>query len=84
MELAACLSIPSGKEEVLATGKAGTVYVCHPLLVHAAQSHRGKNPRFMAQAALMANKEFEIKRPDGNYAPVESAIRKGLGSYNLL
>ena len=40
-------------EEVLATGEAGTVYLCHPFLVHAAQVHRGVNPRFMAQPPLL-------------------------------
>jgi hypothetical protein len=39
--------------EVLATGDAGTVYLCHPFLVHAAQAHRGSNPRFMAQPPLL-------------------------------
>jgi hypothetical protein len=39
--------------EVLATGNAGTVYLCHPFLVHAAQMHRGSNPRFMAQPPLL-------------------------------
>jgi hypothetical protein len=39
--------------EVLATGEAGTVYLCHPFLVHAAQVHRGSNPRFMAQPPLL-------------------------------
>jgi hypothetical protein len=39
--------------EVLATGDAGTVYLCHPLLVHAAQIHRGAHPRFMAQPPLL-------------------------------
>lgn len=39
--------------EVLATGEAGTVYLCHPFLVHAAQVHRGVNPRFMAQPPLL-------------------------------
>jgi hypothetical protein len=39
--------------EVLATGDAGTVYLCHPFLVHAAQIHRGTNPRFMAQPPLL-------------------------------
>lgn len=39
--------------EVLATGDAGTVYLCHPLLVHAAQIHRGSQPRFMAQPPLL-------------------------------
>ncbi len=38
-------------EVALATGEAGTVYLCHPFLVHAAQIHRGKRPRFMAQPA---------------------------------
>jgi hypothetical protein len=37
----------------LATGAAGTVYLCHPFLVHAAQPHRGLEPRFMAQPPLL-------------------------------
>jgi hypothetical protein len=41
------------REEVLATGPAGTVYLCHPLLVHAAQVHRGTVPRFLAQPPLL-------------------------------
>jgi hypothetical protein len=40
-------------KEVLATGDAGTVYLCHPFLVHAAQMHRGLQPRFMAQPPLL-------------------------------
>lgn len=39
--------------EVHATGSAGTVYLCHPFLVHAAQKHRGSTPRFMAQPPLL-------------------------------
>jgi hypothetical protein len=38
---------------VTATGEAGTVYLCHPFLVHAAQMHRGDRPRFMAQPPLL-------------------------------
>jgi hypothetical protein len=38
---------------VTATGEAGTVYLCHPFLVHAAQPHRGQRPRFMAQPPLL-------------------------------
>ena len=41
------------KRESVATGEAGTVYLCHPFLVHAAQRHCGVNPRFMAQPALL-------------------------------
>ena len=36
-----------------ATGPAGTVYLCHPFLVHAAQAHRGTEPKFMAQPPLL-------------------------------
>ncbi len=42
----------AGFEEALATGAAGTVYLCHPFIVHAAQPHRGIKPRFMAQPPL--------------------------------
>lgn len=63
-------------DEVLATGDAGTVYLCHPFLVHAAQPHRGTRPRFMAQPPLLpAAGRLELTRPDGDYAPVETAIR---------
>lgn len=41
------------RPEVLATGQAGTVYLCHPFLVHAAQRHQGLRPRFMAQPPLL-------------------------------
>ena len=34
-------------------GDAGTVYLCHPFLVHAAQPHRGVRPRFLAQPPLL-------------------------------
>jgi hypothetical protein len=36
----------------LATGHAGDVYLCHPFLVHAAQRHRGSEPRFIAQPGV--------------------------------
>ena len=39
--------------EALATGLRGTVYLCHPFLVHAAQPHHGTEPRFMAQPPLL-------------------------------
>lgn len=38
---------------VTATGDAGTVYLCHPFLVHAAQPHQGERPRFLAQQPLL-------------------------------
>jgi hypothetical protein len=43
----------SHRPVVTATGDAGTVYLCHPFLVHAAQPHQGKQPRFLAQPPLL-------------------------------
>ena len=64
--------------EALATGPAGTVYLCHPFVVHAAQPHRGTLPRFMAQPSLLPAVPLALDRPDGAYSPVETAIRRGL------
>lgn len=68
--------------EALATGTAGTVYLCHPFLVHAAQLHRGTNPKFMAQPPLLPRGALQIDRADGDYSPVELAIRIALGQGN--
>ncbi|HVY69017.1 MAG TPA: phytanoyl-CoA dioxygenase family protein [Verrucomicrobiae bacterium] len=66
--------------EVLATGEAGTVYLCHPFLVHAAQNNRGKHPRFMAQPPLLPAEPVRLSRPKHEvYSPVELAIRRGFG-----
>ncbi|HWK68344.1 MAG TPA: phytanoyl-CoA dioxygenase family protein [Rhizobiaceae bacterium] len=69
----------SHRQEVLATGEAGTVYLCHPFLVHAAQAHRGTRPRFMAQPPLLPAKPLQLERGDDDYSPVEQAIRLALG-----
>ena len=70
------------RSEALATGEAGTVYLCHPFLVHAAQPHRGTRPRFMAQPPLHPHPAAPVRlvRDDGDYSPVEQAIRTALGS----
>lgn len=60
----------------LATGAAGTVYLCHPFLVHAAQPHRGKHPRFMAQPPLLPKAAFDPALPP---SPVQIAIRQACG-----
>ena len=41
MKLAQQLNDMSKRQETYATGKAGTVYLCHPFIVHAAQEHHG-------------------------------------------
>jgi Phytanoyl-CoA dioxygenase (PhyH) len=38
---------------VHATGEPGDMYVVHPFTVHAADEHRGRTPRFMAQSPVM-------------------------------
>jgi hypothetical protein len=60
--------------EVSAIGSPGTVYLCHPFLVHAAQPHRGANPRFMAQPPLLPSEPLTIDGP----SPVERAIAAAL------
>jgi hypothetical protein len=63
----------------LATGRAGDVYLCHPFLIHSAQRHQGREPRFMAQPPLMPTGLLELRREDGAYSPVERAVRLALG-----
>jgi len=79
MELARLLDVTAGLPIALATGAAGTVYLCHPFLVHAAQPNRGTRPRFIAQPPLYGAEPFRLHRDDGDYSAVEAAIRMGLG-----
>ncbi|GAA3394320.1 phytanoyl-CoA dioxygenase family protein [Cryptosporangium minutisporangium] len=80
MELAK-QAVPASADRpvVHATGEAGDVYLCHPFLVHAAQPHTGRQPKFMAQPPLDPVGELVLDRPDGAYSPVEQAVRLGLG-----
>jgi hypothetical protein len=64
----------------LATGHPGDVYLCHPFLIHSAQRHRGREPRFMAQPPLMPVAPLDLDRADGAYSPVELAVLRGLGA----
>lgn len=78
MELAQKLDATDNRKEVLATGNAGTVYLCHPFIVHAAQDHLGTTPKFMAQPPLPAARDFDLHRMGNDFCPVEKAILKGL------
>lgn len=61
------------RAEAQATGLAGTVYLCHPFLVHAAQPLvRGAQPRFLGQPALLPRVPLDPWRDDAS--PVERAI----------
>ncbi|MES2560690.1 MAG: phytanoyl-CoA dioxygenase family protein [Bacteroidota bacterium] len=78
MELAQRLNTIPTKEEIVATGKAGTVYLCHPFIVHASQNHYGTTPKFMAQPPLLTKNDFDINKMDTLLCPVEKAILAGL------
>lgn len=63
------------RPEAMATGPAGTVYLCHPFLVHSAQPHHGTRPRIIAQPPLLP--KVPLPRGEADY-PVERAIRLAL------
>ncbi|HVG38353.1 MAG TPA: phytanoyl-CoA dioxygenase family protein [Pyrinomonadaceae bacterium] len=82
LELAKQLGAVEERPLAFATGEAGTVYLCHPFLIHAAQPHRGTRPRFMAQPPLYPAEPLRLDREDNRYSPVEVAIRRGLSRGN--
>src|SRR5580704_8413497 len=71
-------AITNDLPETAATGTAGTVYICHPFLAHAAQCHRGNTPRFMAQPPLYPRVPFNLARSGQDYSLAERAIIMGL------
>ncbi|MEU7874843.1 phytanoyl-CoA dioxygenase family protein [Dactylosporangium sp. NPDC049140] len=73
MEIGARIDAASAhREQVLATGTAGDVYLCHPFLVHAAQPHHGDRPRFLAQPPLLPAEPYPTA------GPVAETIRAAL------
>ncbi len=78
-EIVPQLPVTAGRREVMATGPAGTVYLCHPFLVHAAQMHRGKRPRFLAQPPLLPSAPLRLAGAGLDASPVERAISLALG-----
>lgn len=79
IELAQKLTSSLDRDIELATGKTGTVFLCHPFLIHAAQDNRIGSPRFLAQPPLLPAEPISLNRQDRMYSPVEIAIRNGLG-----
>lgn len=78
MELAQKIDALPNHENALATGKRGTVYLCHPFIVHAGQNIKGPKPKFMAQPPLLTKQDFNIKNEKYKLCPVEKAIINGL------
>ena len=67
------------RQQAHATGEAGDVYLCHPFLLHAADRHHGRTPRFVAQPGLTWTQPLDLAAPADPDSPVEMAIRIGLG-----
>lgn len=78
MELAGKLHTLPNCATVQATGKAGTIYLCHPFLAHSAQAHKGRSPKFMAQPPLLLRNELNITDTNPDVAPVAKAIQQAL------
>lgn len=66
---------------VLATGRAGDIFLCHEFMVHAASwPHRGDQPRMMAQPSIVLLSEYPLPAlPAPSATPAEQAILRGLG-----
>lgn len=77
MELCA-EAVPASEHRptALATGTVGDVYLCHPFLVHSAQPHRGRQPRFVAQPPLHARTPLDLDEADP--PPVARSVLNGL------
>jgi hypothetical protein len=60
----------AGRPLAYATGQPGDMYLVHPLTVHAADEHRGTEPRFMAQTPVFLTEELS---PAGD-SPLAQAI----------
>ena len=74
---------PPRGAEVFATGAAGDVFVCHPLLVHAATwPHRGAHPRFLAQPPIAVSNGLNLDGPLHRLSPVARAILLGMREGN--
>lgn len=70
------VSASEDRAEATATGEAGDVFLCHPFLVHAAQSHKGTVPRFIAQPPLEPKVPLNLSGTAPT--PVERAVLQGL------
>ena len=77
MELCA-EAVPASEHRptALATGTVGDAYLCHPFLVHSAQPHRGRQPRFVAQPPLHARTPLDLDEADP--PPVARSVLNGL------
>jgi hypothetical protein len=72
----AAVTASAARPVELVTGTLGDVYLCHPFLVHSAQAHRGRIPRFIAQPPLVPTGLLDLQTR--NPTPVAQAVLDGL------
>lgn len=56
----------------------GDVILCHPFLYHAASQNHSGFPRFMCNRTTPLTAPMNLSRPDADYSPVETSIRRAL------
>jgi hypothetical protein len=62
--------VSAHRPTVLATGRAGDVFLCHPFLVHAASwPHRGHQQRMVAQPAVALHGQYALEAEPGETPP---------------
>ena len=61
-------------------GRAGDAALLHPFLIHGFGPNRSRRLRFACNPAYPLHAPMELERPDGDYSPVEAAIRRALGA----
>jgi hypothetical protein len=70
---------PSESQIAHLVGQAGDVALMHPFLIHGFGANQGRRVRFACNPLVQMTDDAALERPDGNYSPVELALRKGMG-----
>lgn len=59
-------------------GKAGDIVVLHPFMNHTTGVNIGSHTRIMCNVCVSLNEPMNFNRADGDYSPVELAIKRAL------
>lgn len=62
------------------TGRAGDLFLCHPLMVHTGSFNHSGQPRFMTNPCAVLQEPHRLDRPaPGDHSPLERATLRALG-----